>query len=485
MVFHLGSPQRTSYATMAPVAVSQSSAAVPAPSSKQPASSHIVHLPGSDVAFATATEPYQRRLKLVESNPDECEVTFPLILRPVFHASRSDDQVTTAQLVEAVRSLAPTPSPEYQPSKLQQLMDAHGGAVHFKGLPIRDADDFSKFMHALAGATTDSGNAGKYNLWQHHVDKGLMVIRHAMAPNVATANEGPPHQSIGSHNEYGLSTHYPSVIAFCCLSAPTSGGQTPIVNSLALYDRLKTSVPGYIEKIERRGLTFIIHHPVAKVQGSVQGNSVYNADSFGPTADAKVDLASLTEEQKRRLVGENILELAREGGWSDAAANDEILEDRKLGAWHQRGFSWTWLPDGSINVFQRVPGIRIHPTLQRPAYFNNVGNRYAYSKEHGCLQPPHYSEEKKDYFPPPSFPRPLDEEEGGKEDEPIPLEWLESAHRWTKELQAHVEWEQGDILVIDNLAVQHARTPWEGPRKLVASLWDQRSYLDKNVPIRS
>ncbi|KAJ1031328.1 hypothetical protein NDA18_002544 [Ustilago nuda] len=467
---------------MAPVALTPTSPPATSTSSKHFSSaSGLIHISGSDVAFAPSFEPYQRRLKLVENDTNEPEITFPLVLRPT-RTSSKDEPLAKQELIEAIKSFAPAPSTEYQPSKLQHLMDAHGGAVHFKGLPIQDANDFSNFMHALAGRVKPGCDPSKKsNTWQYHVDKGLMVIRRQMAPNVATANEGPPHQSIGSHNEYGLSTHYPSVIAFCPLSAPTSGGQTPIVNSMALYDRLKSTVPGYIEKISRQGLTFVIHHPVAKVKDSVQGNSLYNSDSFGPTPEEKVNLDSMTEEQKRKLVEDNILELAREGGWG-TDLNDQV-ED-KLDAWHERGFSWTWLPDGSINVFQRVPGIRIHPTLGKPAYFNNVGNRYAYSKEHGCLRPPHYSEEKRDFFPPPSFPRPLSEE-GEEEDEAIPLDWLQEAHRWTECLQAHVEWEQGDVLLIDNLAVQHARTPWSGPRKLVASLWDQRSYLDKNLPIRT
>ncbi len=121
------------------------------------------------------------------------------------------------------------------------------------------------------------------------------------------------------------------------------------------------------------------------------------------------------------------------------------------------------------------------PDARSAAYFNNVGNRYAYSKQHGCLDPPHYSSEKKDFFPPPSFPRPLDGD-STEEDETIPLEWLETAHRTTEDLQAHVEWHQGDVLVIDNLAVQHARTPWTGPRKLVASLWDQPSTSPSTPP---
>ncbi|SPO26010.1 uncharacterized protein UTRI_02284 [Ustilago trichophora] len=167
-------------------------------------------------------------------------------------------------------------------------------------------------MHALAGNLPSGSDPSEANnLLKYHTDKGLMVVRRSMALNVATANEGPPHQSIGSHNEYGLSTHYPSVIAFCCLSAPTSGGQTPIVNSMALYDRLKATVPEYVETISKRGLTFIIHHPVAKVKDSVQGNSLYNPDSFGPLPEDKIDLDSLSEEQKRQLVEENILELAR------------------------------------------------------------------------------------------------------------------------------------------------------------------------------
>lgn len=96
----------------------------------------------SNIAFAPASEPYQRRLKLVQNDPNEREVTFPLIVRPV-RTNGSAEPLTTPEIVESVRSLAPAPASEYRPSRLQELMDAHGGAVHFKGLPIRSADDLA------------------------------------------------------------------------------------------------------------------------------------------------------------------------------------------------------------------------------------------------------------------------------------------------------------------------------------------------------
>lgn len=33
-----------------------------------------------------------------------------------------------------------------------------------------------------------------------------------------------------------------------------------------------------------------------------------------------------------------------------------------------------------------------------------------------------------------------------------------------------IEWQQGDVALLDNYLVMHARRPFEGPRKVLASL---------------
>lgn len=130
----------------------------------------------------------------------------------------------------------------------------------FRDTPLRTADDFSRFAHVLA----KGGN------WTYHVDKGLMVVRFVHAPNVATANEGPPHLAIGSHNEYGLSSHFPSYAFFFCVSQPTNGGETPIASSLELYDRLQERAPEFAKVLRDKGVRFTIHHPRDTIQGSLQ-----------------------------------------------------------------------------------------------------------------------------------------------------------------------------------------------------------------------
>ena len=72
----------------------------------------------------------------------------------------------------------------------------------------------------------------------------------------------------------------------------------------------------------------------------------------------------------------------------------------------------------------------------------------------------------------------------------IPREYLESAVEFINQTRSLVTWKQGDVILIDvglpcsgrlynrstdkwqNHAVQHAREPWTGERKLLASLWD-------------
>lgn len=79
----------------------------------------------------------------------------------------------------------------------------------------------------------------------------------------------------------------------------------------------------------------------------------------------------------------------------------------------------------------------------------------------------------------------------------IEIEGLDRAAAIVKETHVLVEWQDGDVLVLDvglflricpddqNHAVQHAREPWLGERRILASLWDGLPFPDSWTPTKS
>ncbi|PWN86790.1 Clavaminate synthase-like protein [Acaromyces ingoldii] len=421
--------------------------------------------PPADVNFASQPAPlrniftngraaYQRTITLSQSDGPEKILTdaFPGVL------DASPDATLDAFLSEA-SSLAAQPAhrtAKADESALRTLLTSSGGALHFRNTPLRTADDFSAFIHTLAEG------AG----WVPHQDKGLMVLRRPHAKNVASANEGPSHLAIGSHNEYGLSSHHPSFIAFFCLSAPEKRGETPIASSFKLYQRFAEEQTDYLATIEKQGIAYTITHPRARVANSLGGNGVFEPSAFGPQTQQQ----DVTEEQLRSIVEDNVRSLAEEGGWQPNATATE-------NTWKQRGYSSHWLPDGSCMVVQRVPGVRQHPVFHLPSYFTNVHSRTLHADTHRTSKPWSMSLDtwlKQQLASPSEQPHNLPPYYVGPhgDDLPFPLKWIDSIRKITTEEQVDVPWQQGDVLLLDNLAVQHGRRTWEGDRRLLASLWD-------------
>jgi len=101
--------------------------------------------------------------------------------------------------------------------------------------------------------------------------------------------------------------------------------------------------------------------------------------------------------------------------------------------------------------------------------FTALGSRYVNAKNRQTFAPPHtYLNEKGEetVYLPPMYA-------GLEADEAIPEKDLDILHNLQDQLSVNIKWEVGDVLVIDNFAVQHSRLPWTGERKILASFWDQ------------
>ncbi|BGP45068.1 hypothetical protein JCM10450v2_000885 [Rhodotorula kratochvilovae] len=320
--------------------------------------------------------------------------------------------------VEAVSAWA-------DPGVLKKQLLTHGGALILRGLPLPTPDDFSKVIHASKVGTVP------------HEEVGRPPKRTVLAPAVSTANEGPAWAPIWTHNEYGWSIVHPAYIAFFGWVPAATGGETPINSGVELAARLAKEAPEFYEKLSEKGILYAYRYTVEDVNTSNSGSSVLTA------------------------YGNNVLA-------TDDAATVRAKVEKEVQR-HSDRFEWE--EDGSLTVWHRVPVIRKHHATGLPTFFGNLISAYARAKHHHALSPPYLGDDG-GYHPIPLY----------GDGTSIAVSDLEIANQIIEETKAVVKWEQGDVLILDNHIALHSRVPWEGERKILASLWDGEKFPDAQNP---
>nr|XP_019010647.1 uncharacterized protein I206_05121 [Kwoniella pini CBS 10737]OCF49428.1 hypothetical protein I206_05121 [Kwoniella pini CBS 10737] len=293
------------------------------------------------------------------------------------------------------------------------LLQQHGGVV-FRGFGSPSAETFSKLVNAA--------ERGRNNTPYEQV--GLAGKRTAQASEVYTANEGPETQRFFLHNEYARYTRYPGFIHFYCEVEPITGGESPIGNSLEMFDRIVQEIPEFVKEVNERGLSMTQIYPAPyDNDGKVSWKLL---DTFGQTlklGDDQETIRQKVEAQVRRLTDD-----------------------------------YEWLEDGSIRVVQHVKVI--HPRQLDPDSFHLA--RHGTATFMDALEPPYKGTDGKTY-PPATYT-------DGTE---IPRAYLDRILAISRELEIPFKWEAGDILFVDNLRTMHGRAPWsDGPRRILVSMWD-------------
>lgn len=232
------------------------------------------------------------------------------------------------------------------------------------------------------------------------------AVRVNITPRVFTANEAPPDISIYLHHEMAQTPVYPSALFFYCEIQPGSGGATPLCRSDILYERLRDQQPELIEKFERLGVRYAHTMPAAPDPLSGQGRS------WRDTLDAQ------TSQQ----------------------AQDRLTE---------LGYDWEWRAGDSLYVTS--------PKLQavRPlegggkAFFNQLIAAFR-----------GWSDSRNEASKSVRF----------GDGSPIQASDMANAISIADALSYDLNWEAGDVALIDNFRVMHGRRPYSGQRRVLASL---------------
>ncbi|KNG91195.1 hypothetical protein ANOM_000604 [Aspergillus nomiae NRRL 13137] len=271
-------------------------------------------------------------------------------------------------------------------------------------------------------------NADDFSRFAHafgykpHEIIGIVVDRPLLAPNVAPANEAPKEVQIYNHNESPQVPHAPEYIFFFNQRAPAKGGETPISSSLELFRRAQAEIPEFVDELAEKG---VLSRVVYNFDKQYEGGSTLR-QAFGKEIQDGDD-----EETRRRKIEAQIARYGR-GGHT----------------------TWEWTETGIV-LTHRLPVIRTQPGTNLPTLFTGLA---AYYKR---LQA---NDQRKNVT-----------HQLYGDGTPIPEKYLAHLAKITDEIRVLHRWQEGDVLVFDNIIAQHGREPWEGEqtdRVVLASLFD-------------
>lgn len=226
----------------------------------------------------------------------------------------------------------------------------------------------------------------------------------------------PPEKAILYHNEASHTPRWPMKQMFLCVIAARKGGETPIVDCREIYRELR---PELREEFARKGLRY--------VRTFTPGLDVSWQDFFKTTNRAAL------EERCRR---------------------DDV--------------HFEWLPDDGLRTWEICPAVAKHPKTGDDLFFNQI------QVHHAAFLDPELRRSMVSVFGEDRLPRSVSYGDGS----PIPDEVaLETLELYVTNSVAFA-WQEGDILLLDNMLTAHSRNPFEGPRKIVVAMGDMLNRAD-------
>jgi amino acid adenylation domain-containing protein len=244
--------------------------------------------------------------------------------------------------------------------------------------------------------------------------------RTEIATGVYTSTDHPPDQPIVLHTEQSYTLNWPMRILFWCETAPTDRGRTPIADTRGVLSRLS---PPTVAAFEARGIRYVRNY--------IPGISLSWQDVFQTEDRAVVE--------------------------SFCRAEDIAFE---------------WLGEDRLRTSQRRPAIRRHPDTGERLWFN-----HGYFFNLAAL-PVDVQQGLRASLAEADYPYHTYFGDGGA----IPAAMLEEIRAAYDSETVAFDWQQGDILLLDNMRVAHGREPFSGERRIRTAMTDPiREYAPASV----
>ena len=234
--------------------------------------------------------------------------------------------------------------------------------------------------------------------------------RLALGGGVYTSTEYPEHYSLSLHNELSYTYRWPEHLFFHCAVAPAGGGETPVADSRALLRSIDAEVVG---EFKRKRIRY-----------------------------------------ERNLAGD------AGSGYSWRAAFE--TDDRRAVEDYCRrgGVSFSWKEDGGLRLSETRPATAAHPRTGEEVWFNQADGFHPSGMDAETYRALVSAAGEEGLRLNARFG------DGSRIDSSM----LDSVREAARREMALVPWEEGDILILDNMLAAHGRMPFTGPRKILLAM---------------
>jgi alpha-ketoglutarate-dependent taurine dioxygenase len=239
--------------------------------------------------------------------------------------------------------------------------------------------------------------------------------RSKVSGNIYTSTDYPATETIFLHNEQSYNSQFPLKIYFFCLTQPTGGGQTPI-------------------------------------------------------ADTRKILASISPEVRSSFASHGYMYVRNFGSgfglsWQEAFQTARKSDVEEYCRQHQIECEWH---GERLRTRQVRRAIATHPRTGEHTWFNHA-TFFHVSTLHAGIRERMLSELGEENLPNNTYYG------DGIAIEPDVMDHLRQAYLDAKIL---FDWQQFDVLMVDNMLASHGREPFTGPRQIVAALADPYDWND-------
>ena len=241
------------------------------------------------------------------------------------------------------------------------------------------------------------------------VEREAFAPRRPYAEGVSSSSEWPPDEPMCMHHELSYALEVPRLILFGCLTAPATGGATAVADS---HEVLEALPPAVVEPFRRHGwlLTRTYH------QVGVPWRVAF--------------------------------------GTEDRDAVDAYCRSHAIA--HE------WRADGSLRTRQRRAAIVAHPVTGRPVWCNQIAFLNEWTLD------PDVRQYLVDVYGGDGLPYNTALGDGT----PIDAGTVRAINETYQRATVREPWRSGDLLLVDNVRMAHAREPYDGPREVVVVMGD-------------